>query len=67
MSCNYHYVAIADVPLSARNILEDPELKNAVKAFRYVHFYWFYYSCFIREYSISLTVSTIFQNSHLWW
>lgn len=27
---------LADVPLSARNILEDPELKNAVKAFRYV-------------------------------
>ncbi|KAF5962056.1 hypothetical protein HYC85_003265 [Camellia sinensis] len=24
----------ADVPLSARNILEDPELKNAVKAYR---------------------------------
>jgi hypothetical protein len=28
------FVAFADVPLSARNILEDPELKNAVKAFR---------------------------------
>ncbi|KAF5950418.1 hypothetical protein HYC85_012411 [Camellia sinensis] len=24
----------SDVPLSARNILEDPELKNAVKSFR---------------------------------
>jgi len=27
-------VAFADVPLSARNILQDPEVKDAVKAFR---------------------------------
>ena len=32
-------LGLADVPLSARNILEDPELKNAVKAFRY---HWSY-------------------------
>lgn len=32
----FHFMnmTLADVPLSARNILEDPELKSAVKAFR---------------------------------
>jgi len=28
------FVTFADVPLSARNILQDPEVKNAVKAYR---------------------------------
>lgn len=32
----------AGVPLSARNILEDPELKGAVKAFRYMISSMFY-------------------------
>lgn len=28
------HMTFADVPISARNILENPELKDAVKAFR---------------------------------
>lgn len=36
------WILHAGVPIGARNILEDPELKNGVKSFRY-HFSFFYF------------------------